>query len=244
MTQMQVVGFDRLELRFAPRPWPFAQQRRSEIDAYFADLRRRNPHLWNGRVLVLHDFVLEPDVFRGDYLETDFASFLAWRDWDFPDRSVRNCFALAALRAADGAFLLGVMADHTANAGKAYFVGGTPDPNDISAGQVDLNGSVLRELLEETGLSLGELTAEPGWYAVFAGARIAMLKLLHAPVPASALREQILGFLAGEAKPELADVRIVNSPCDLDARVPSFVSAFLDRIWRSEALEPTCYGPP
>jgi 8-oxo-dGTP pyrophosphatase MutT (NUDIX family) len=232
MTQTQVVGFDRLELRFSPRPWPFAQQRRSQIDAHFARLRGHNPHLWNGRVLVLHDFALASDVFHGDYLETDFASFLAWRDWDFPDRSIRNCFGMAALRGADGAFLLGVMADHTANAGKVYFVGGTPDPDDIDAGKVDLHGSVLRELSEETGLSTTEVTPERGWHAVFAGARIAMLKVFDAPVPAAALRERILGFLASQTQPELADIRIVDGPGDLDPQMPTFVSAFLDHMWR------------
>jgi 8-oxo-dGTP pyrophosphatase MutT (NUDIX family) len=233
MTQTQVVGFDRLELRFSPRPWQFAQQRRPQIDAHFAQLRDRNPHLWNGRVLLLHDFALAPDVFRGDYLETDFASFLAWRDWDFPDRSIRNCFGMAVLRGADGAFLLGVMGDHTANAGKVYFVGGTPDPNDIDGRKVDLNGSVLRELSEETGLSPLDVAPERGWHAVFAGLRIAMLKVLNAPVPAAVLREQILRFLASQTQPELADIRIVNGPGDLDPQMPTFVSAFLDHMWRS-----------
>jgi 8-oxo-dGTP pyrophosphatase MutT (NUDIX family) len=233
MTQTRVVGFERLELRFASKLWPFAQQRRAQIDAHFAHLRDRNPHLWNGRVLLLHDFATGPDVFRGDYLETDFASFLAWRDWDFPDHSIRNCFGMAVLRGTDGAFLLGVMADHTANAGKVYFVGGTPDPNDIDGCKVDLHGSVLRELAEETGLSTREVAPERGWYAVFAGLRIAMLKVLNAPVPAATLREQILRFLASQARPELADIRIVNGPGDLCPQVPTFVSAFLDHIWRS-----------
>lgn len=233
MTQTQVVGFERLELRFSPKPWRFAQLRRAQIDAHFARLRARNPHLWNGRVLLLHDFALAPDVFHGDYLETDFASFLAWRDWDFPDPSIRNCFGMAALRGADGGFLLGVMGEHTANAGKVYFVGGTPDPDDIAAGKVDLHGSVLRELSEETGLSTRDVAPEGGWHAVFAGVRIAMLKVLDAPVPAAALRAQILRFLASQAQPELADIRIVNGPGDLDPQMPTFVSAFLAHMWQS-----------
>ena len=68
---------------------------------------------------------------RGAYLETDFASFLAWRDWGFPDRRCATASRMAALRSADGAFLLGVMGRHTATAGQIYFPAGTPDPTDI-----------------------------------------------------------------------------------------------------------------
>jgi 8-oxo-dGTP pyrophosphatase MutT (NUDIX family) len=232
MTQTNVIEFELLELRFSPRPWPFAQQRRPQIDAHFAHLRDRNPYLWNGRVLLLHDFALAPDVFRGAYLETDFASLLAWRDWDFPDRSIRNCFGIAALRGADGGFVLGVMGEHTSNAGKLHFVGGMPDPNDIVADKVDLHGSVLRELSEETGLSTREVVPEGSWHAVFAGMHIAMVKVLNAPVPAAALRDQIVRFLASQTQPELAEIRIVNGPGDLDTRMPTFVSAFLDHVWR------------
>ncbi len=48
--------------------------------------------------------------FSADYFETDFASFLAWRDWGFPDNSVFNGFGMGALRGSDGAFVLGEMA--------------------------------------------------------------------------------------------------------------------------------------
>ena len=50
-----IVRLARAELRFAPRPWPFALARRAEIDAHFAGLSRDNPHAFNGRVLMLHD---------------------------------------------------------------------------------------------------------------------------------------------------------------------------------------------
>ena len=90
--------------------------------------------------------------FSGAYFETDYANYVAWRDWGHPGERVENCFSMAALRGADGAFLLGEMAPHTMNAGKIYFPAGTPDPADIFDGKVDLDGSARRELLEETGL--------------------------------------------------------------------------------------------
>src|SRR4030095_3313051 len=99
-----------------------------------------------GRVLLLRRGTIENRVLSGAYLETDFASFIAWRDWGFPDTSVRNCFPRAALRSADGAFLLGQMGVHTATAGQIYFAAGTPDPSDIVGDTVDLEGGVMREL--------------------------------------------------------------------------------------------------
>jgi len=78
--------------------------------------------------------------------------FLAWRDWGFPDKDVFNGFGMGALRCADGAFVMGEMAGHTANAGRVYFPAGTPDLDDIDGGMVDIVGSVTREVEEETGL--------------------------------------------------------------------------------------------
>ena len=125
--------------------------------------------IWNGRVLLLHHQVLTDGVFRGEYLETDFASFAAWCHWGRPTAAVHDCFGAAAIRSADGAYLLGVMGAHTFNAGQIYFPCGTPDPVDIVNRKVDLGFSVRRELKEETGLDVAEFTAEPGWTAVVWG---------------------------------------------------------------------------
>jgi len=227
-----VVRLARAELRFAPRRWAFAKERRAEIDTHFAGLSRGNPHAFNGRVLMLHTFEIKDAVLRGAYYETDFASFIAWRDWGWPDQSVRNCFGQAALRAADGAFVLGVMAAHTMNAGRIYFPSGTPDPKDVVGDRVDLDGSVLRELTEETGLTAADVSLDPGWHAVLAGPRLAMLKPVRSPLSAEALRARILAHTAAEAHPELADVRIVRGPADLDHMMPEFIQDYLLEMWK------------
>lgn len=231
MTGITIMPIERLELAFASRPWPFASERRADIDAHFAQLQRSNPALWNGRVLMLHQHEIRTTVFHGSYLETDFASLLAWRHWNFPDAAVKNCFAMGALQAADGAFVLGVMAAHTSNPGLIYFPAGLPDSSDIDGARVDLARNLMREIGEETGLVQADFEAEPGWTAVFAGPRIAHVKRLRARETAADLRARILANLAREPQPELADIRIVRGPADFDPMMPPFVTAFLRHIW-------------
>jgi 8-oxo-dGTP pyrophosphatase MutT (NUDIX family) len=236
MQEPQLIPLDRLDLRFVPKPWPFAEQKRAEIDAFFAELQRENPALWNGRVLLMHRHVVSNGVFEGEYLETDYASFIAWRRWGGPSAGVRDCFSAAAVVSADGAVLLGEMGPHTANASKIYFPCGTPDPSDIVDGKVDLAWSVERELKEETGIDIAELTAEPGWTAVLDGPLIVQVKTLRSPQPANALRARMLAHLASEQKPELSDILIVRGRQDYTPAMPWFVTAWLDAFFAESSL--------
>jgi 8-oxo-dGTP pyrophosphatase MutT (NUDIX family) len=225
-----VFRVERLDIRFTPRPWPFADERRAEIDAFFAELQKQNRALWNGRVLLMHRHVVHDGVFEGECLETDYASFIAWRRWG-GSAGVRDCFAAAAIVSADGAVLLGQMAPHTANAGKIYFPAGTPDPDDIVDGKVDLAWSLARELKEETGLEIAELNAEPGWMAVVDGPLIVQVKTLRSGEPAERLRARMFAHLAAEETPELADIHIVRGRGDYRPTMPAFVTAWLDAFF-------------
>jgi len=227
VTDIPIIPVARLALRFDREPWRFARERRAEIDAHFAQLQRAKPQLWNGRLLLMREGEIAGGTLSGAYLETDFASFIAWRDWDFPDKSMRNCFAMAALRSADGAFLLGVMAGHTASAGQIYFAAGTPDPSDRVGDTVDLEHSLMRELTEETGLGIADATREPGWIATPVGPRIALMKIIEVRETAVVLRERIHAYLANQRQPELADIHIVRSAADFRAEMPPYVRAFL-----------------
>lgn len=227
--QPSVIHIDRLELSFAPQPWPYAAEKRGAIDEFFAALQRKVPAVWNGRVLVLHSQSLADGVFRGAYLETDYASFAAWRAWGRPPAGVHDCFGATAIVTADGAVLLGVMGEHTAQAGRVYFPCGTPDANDIVDGRVELDLSAQRELKEETGLDAAEFAADPGWTAVFDGSLIMQVKVLRSGEGAEALRARILAFLARQRQPELADIRIVRGVGDFTDAMPRFVTAVLEQ---------------
>ena len=218
-----------LDLTVRASLWPFALARRADIAAHFADRQREKPKLWNGRVLLARQPVFTEGGFNADYFETDFASFLAWRDWGFPDSKVFNCFGMGALLSADGAFVLGEMGQHTSNAGRIYFPSGTPDLDDIRDGAVDIAGSVAREVLEETGLAEADYTASPHWECVVSGAAIAMIRILRVDMPGEALRARIEANLARQRQPEFSAIHLVRGTGDLTSAMPGFVTAFIER---------------
>jgi 8-oxo-dGTP pyrophosphatase MutT (NUDIX family) len=141
---------------------------------------------------------------------------------------VFNGFGMGALRCSDGAFILGEMGPHTANAGRVYFPSGTPDPADISDDMVDIAGSVARELEEETGLTPADYRADAYWDCVVSGAAIAMIRLLHVDGPAEAWRARIEANLARQCDPELSAIHLVRRTSDLSAAMPRFVTAFIE----------------
>ncbi|MGD1016400.1 MAG: hypothetical protein ABR863_08175 [Roseiarcus sp.] len=154
MTASRIVELAELDLALVARPWPFAEAEAAAIAAHWRTRLAAKPRLYNGRVLLLGEHALErradgAQALRGAFFETDYAAFIAWRDFGYPDAQVCNAFSAAALASRDGAFLLGEMAAHTLNAGAIYFPCGTPDPKDVFAGRVDLEQSAARELEEE-----------------------------------------------------------------------------------------------
>jgi len=233
MTSPVIHHVTTLDLAVRPVAWPFAEERHADIAAHFAEKQRERPKLWNGRVLLGRDAVFTDGHLSATYFETDFASFLAWRDWGFPDTAVFNGFGMGALRTSDGAFVMGEMAQHTANAGRIYFPSGTPDLDDVRDGALDIPGSVVRELGEETGLTAADYRTEPDWHCVVTGASIAMIQLINLDMPGDVARARIEANLARENEPELSAIHLVREMSDLTPSMPRFVTAFVAQQFAS-----------
>jgi 8-oxo-dGTP pyrophosphatase MutT (NUDIX family) len=224
-----------IEARVEPFDWPFARENLGEIETVWARETADKPGLFNGEVLIQHRGSLDGTIFRAGYSPTHYKPFLAWNRLGCPGVPVRNGFAMAALRARDGAFLLGVMAPGTANAGKIYFAAGTPDQNDVLPdGRVDLEGSVLRELTEETGLAASEITIGDGWTGIVGASRVAFMRPVGIDLNANEARALILDRMKGLSEEELADIHIVREPGDIDVeRMPPFQVAFLEHAFKT-----------
>ena len=236
---VEILDVAELDFRLDAQPWTFAAQQGDRIAAEWAKATAEKPALFNGRVLLLtrratHE---RPDGalrLSGTFLETDFAAMLAWKRLGFPGGEVENAFAMAALRSADGAFLMGEMAAHTSNSGHIYFPAGTPDPSDVFDGRVDLDASARRELREETGLDAAEAAVAPGWTIVTHAHRVACMKRMRLAEAADEAKARIEALIARDAQPEFSRIHIVRSPADIDrTRTPPVVVAYLEAEFRN-----------
>jgi 8-oxo-dGTP pyrophosphatase MutT (NUDIX family) len=233
---IEIVHLNGVDARLEPVPWPFAEEEAEAIAANWAKVSAGKPQMFNGTVLMQHRWAIRDGVYEAGYAPCSYASFVAWPALGKPGAPRRNGFAMAALRAADGAFLLGVMSRQTFNAGKIYFPGGTPDMGDVTAdGRVDLATSLVRELTEETGLAIHEVEITPQWTLVADGHRAAFLKPARIALPAPEARALILSRLR-HTDGELADIAVVRAPADIDEAVtPDFAQAYMRAILAQEA---------
>ncbi len=227
-----VVPVNHVELSLASWSWPFASDRRQDIDAYFAAQKRENPALWDGRLLLLREHNFVGQTFRGTMFESRYSDLLAGLEFSAFNGAVKACFGVAALMSRDGAFIAGSMAHYTRNAGRILFPSGSLDPSDIDGTAVDVHRSILRELEEETGLRNDEVEPAPEWYLVLAGPRIPICKIIRTPEHGEDLRERILGNIASQNRPEFTDICLVRGLDDLDPRMPQWMRAFFAFFWK------------
>ena len=211
-----------LHLNLKQRPWPFAEQNRSRIDAYWSELGAVNPDIWNGNALMAYDVNLSGSVFSASFLKTDYASFIAWRDWGWPDTTVYNCFGSAVIQSSDGALIYGCMGSNTLNAGLCYPPGGSLDHTDLrDDGSIDLEGSIIRELAEETGLDAASAITG-GLWAIFDQQRISIARMLTFGSSADAIADQINAHILADESPELSGAVVLRAISDTNQPMVGF----------------------
>lgn len=220
-----------LECRLVDFDWGFAHDRDGAVADHWRRRITANPALYDGVVLLANRVETCGDALEVDFFKTRFSHYLAWRDFGFPDPAIYNCFAMPALRSSDGAFLVGEMGPDHSLAGQLFFPGGTPDPEDVKQEKVDLTGSLLRELAEETGLSVAAARLDAEWRVVFESQRVACLKIIDWPASALEIMEAVTEHIAQDPKPELARAQMIRRLAEMDeSRMPAFARLFLQQM--------------
>jgi 8-oxo-dGTP pyrophosphatase MutT (NUDIX family) len=214
-----------LDLHLRAGSWGFADAEKTQIEEHWRKLAGDNPKIWNGDVLICTNAELKDGGLKGDFLKTDYASFVAWRDWGWPDKSVCNLFGSAAVLSSDRAVLYGRMAGHTLNAGKIYPPGGSLEMMDVKAdGRVDVMGSIIRELEEETGLEAAD--AEAGeLLAIFDERRLSVAQVFRFADRAEALAAKVRHYLRCAHEDELSDVEVIDSSSQFATTIPPYAVA-------------------
>ncbi|WP_373504734.1 NUDIX hydrolase [Aestuariivirga sp.] len=216
-----------LDLRCLDGGWDFSHRNREAIDRHWQGIATEKPALWNGQVLLCTGATAANGHFAATFTETDYASFVAWRDWGRPDASVCNCFGVAAAFSSDGAMVLGVMGGWTLNAGKAYPPSGTLEPKDVRPdGTVDLFGNMRTELLEETGLDLHHSTVGD-MVAIFEGPRLAIARRHDFALSFAEMEKRFAELSASEENPELAAIEPVRAASQIDSRMPPYAAEII-----------------
>jgi 8-oxo-dGTP pyrophosphatase MutT (NUDIX family) len=222
---LKPVPISSFDLRLHSGSWSFAEAEKLRITEHWRKLADANPRIWNGDVLICAGTQVADTVLTGRFIKTDYASFVAWRDWGWPDKSVSNVFGSAIVLSSDNALLYGRMAGHTLNAGKIYPPGGSLEMKDVSAdGRVDVMGSLVRELAEETGLRAAD--ADRGeLLAVFDGPRLSVAQVFRFAESADMLAEQVRRYLRNGHEDELSDIEIVRVSSQIDSTMPGYAIA-------------------
>lgn len=227
--EIQVVAA--FDMRLGGAPWPFLTEQAESIAACWAAESAANPALFDGRVLVARSLTVDTGIVRARYVDIPFSALLYWRRLGFPPADAFNCFGAAIVTSRDGAVLLGVMAAHTANAGCIYFPCGTPDRDDVDGTRVDIEGSILRELEEETGLGPALARPTEQRWLVGDGALACCARRVDVDLDATALEQAVHAYLAVQPNPELADIVVARRRADLDGKpVMAFARTLLTEL--------------
>lgn len=214
--------------------WDFAELNAAAIDAHWQAGSRDNPNFFNGVIHLLAGSTFDGGHFRGDLVRTDFKSYLYWREMGFPaEAGVRDAFGSALIRSAEGHVLLGRQREGNINSGLVYLPGGFIDARDVDdTGAVDIAGSVLREVTEETGLSAESLARQLGFHLTFAGPLISIAVTLQSREGSAGLRERMLAHMRLDPNSELIDAVIVGSPADLNGlAMPDYARCLLTQLF-------------
>jgi 8-oxo-dGTP pyrophosphatase MutT (NUDIX family) len=209
-----------MSLRLRDGAWPFTISHVAMIADNWLRRTSSNATLWNGDFLIALDVDLAEGTLTAEFVRADYASFLAWRDNDFPDKSAFNIFGMGVIVSVDNVLVFGEMNTHTAAAGMIYPPGGSLEPRDVTVdGQVDVDGSIRFELLEETGLDVSSYRRGKR-FAIVEGQRIALVQSYYSGLTIDKIDAAFRRFARGQDLPELVRLVPVRSLDDVTLRFP------------------------
>ena len=211
--------------------WAYARENRAKIEKHWKKAHAENPALHNGNIFMLTQWTMAEDRLEGVVQPASYASFLYWREQGYPEAGARNCFGSSVLQSREGHILFGRMAPNTATAGLVYPVGGSFGEEDVSAGMLQVETNIARELAEETGLNAEDGNREAGYICVEEGPRISLAARFIFDCDSNELRQRITAHLETCDEPELDEVVVFRRRAFArHHRMPDFARMLIDHL--------------
>ncbi|MEM9471677.1 MAG: hypothetical protein AAGA00_06950 [Pseudomonadota bacterium] len=230
--QPEIIPVNSCDLSVTDVPWAWAEDNASAVKRFWNKAIVDKPALFNGPVLVMGRHTLGDGCLTGEVYRTDFASFLYCKDKGLPaDAGIRNVFGCAVVRSAEGHLLFGRMAPYTATSGRVYPMAGTPDPDDIKDGKLDIEGSMQRELREEAGLSTSDATRQPGYMLIEDAGMSALCAVFDFDLPSRDLKARMMAHIDLQEQPELDEIVVFRrAGFHVHHRMPGFARTLVQHL--------------
>ncbi len=206
---------------------PFESDNGKAIDENWRREIEANPALFDGQVVLLSKLVYDEGRLEGLCHTIRFATFLEWRRTR-PLHSAEHAYACAIPVTSDNALIAIRMGDHTSNAGKIYFAGGSFEPQDFPGGVADLHLNMAREVGEETGIDISGLARDAHFYLRSSNGASVLFRRYYLGMPAEQAVEKINHFIAGEEEPEIEEPVIIRDPANLPDNILPHMPALVE----------------
>ena len=218
MNRGEVLRVARCRLRAREGAWEYETTHADAIARYWDDRYRDNGNYFNGRVHVVEGQpIISDDCLVATLIEVSFASFVHWKDHGYPPANALDGFGSALIRSQDCKVVLARQSANNLNAGLVYMPGGFIDRRDVADdGSIDIDASIERELLEETGLSFKDFARRTGFVVTRLGHQLSIAIELRSELAGELLRGRLLAYAAQHSDGELADFVVVAEREELD----------------------------
>jgi 8-oxo-dGTP pyrophosphatase MutT (NUDIX family) len=203
------------EYRVLPQPHPLYLKHEAEIAENWQREVAANPALYNGRLVFLRRLTLEGGRLTAEGHLVPYSTHLWWRKR--ADRSGGyHSYAWAVPISADGALLAIRMGPRTANPGLVYCAAGSLEAEDVVDGRVDIEGNMLRELKEETGLDGAEARPDPILHGLMMENGLLIFRVYRFGLSADEMVARVKEHMRHDHEQEIDAVLAIRSP-DPDA---------------------------
>lgn len=221
-----ILPVHRIDIVLDPAQHPFERGREEAIARNWRSEIAERPAIFDGTVVLLSEFGYADGRLFGRCHAVRYSTFMYWRK----ERAgtAAHAFAHPMLVAKDNALVAIRMAAHTVNAGRVYFAAGSFEPEDFPGGVVDPHGNMVREVQEETGLDISNVSRGERHYALATERGTVIFRRYFLDETADAVAARIRGFVAGEAEPEIEGPVVIRDARDLPDGLMDHMKPMID----------------